>query len=524
MLQNSVTAKQGFGTAGYVAQAQNSYFNIIQAFCEDDSVKIGSFVQRGSADGFVKGADSGAEVLGLAIFGVMKSADNVTSECERGDVVGVLNIGNAYIEVNQKCSSGDYVCVDSRGAVVIDSAVPSGAIFTGFRVVVGHDSTERGVIEITTANTAGSGGGTSSGGSVNLTNYYKKAEVDAKLGEISQAVNSTGQTLNANMTALTQNTNAIKTQLLDADTAMQNDISGINAKIPSEASATNQLASQEYVKEQVATAAARAISADADGNGFDSHAALTAGKWYSLGVETTPKKNDYAVVKKDATHNGNDVRYNFDGAVWVFFQEFTNGAGFTPSTAQSLAMDSGATAEKIAQIETNKGDITALNSALTAQVADLKVLIQAETNARDQADNNVLVKLESETAARTASEGTLSDRITALETGSNFWYFNMPAQTLILSSQTDKAIDGISTNIPVSDIEFEYEESGKSTIIPSDTEAWKIHFVTGSSNAKYALCKQISTGAYIGKFYLNTSHGGSSSTAEINFITYKRTN
>ena len=32
MLQNSVTAKQGFGTAGYVAQAQNSYFNIIQAF------------------------------------------------------------------------------------------------------------------------------------------------------------------------------------------------------------------------------------------------------------------------------------------------------------------------------------------------------------------------------------------------------------------------------------------------------------------------------------------------------------
>lgn len=56
MLQNSVTAKQGFGTAGYVAQAQNSYFNIVQAFCEDNSVKIGSFVQRGSADGFVTGA------------------------------------------------------------------------------------------------------------------------------------------------------------------------------------------------------------------------------------------------------------------------------------------------------------------------------------------------------------------------------------------------------------------------------------------------------------------------------------
>ena len=524
MLQNSVTAKQGFGTAGYVAQAQNSYFNIVQAFCEDNSVKIGSFVQRGSADGFVTGADGSAEVLGLAVFGIMKSADNITSERERGDVVGVLNIGNAYIEVNQKCYSGDYVCVNSSGAVVVDSAVPSGAIFTGFRVVVGHDSTERGVIEITTANTAGSGGGsTSSGGSVNLTNYYKKAEVDTKLGEISQAVNSTGQTLNANMTALTQNTNAIKTQLLNADTAMQNDISDINAKMPSEASATNQLASQEYVKEQVATAAARAISADADGNGFESHAALTAGPHYSLGVETTPKKNDYAVVKKDTTHNGNDVRYNFDGAVWVFFQEFTNGAGFTPSTAQSLAMDSGATAEKIAQIETNKGDITALNSALTAQVADLKVLIQAETNARDQADNNVLVKLESETAARTTSEGALSDRITALETGSNFWYFNMPAQTLVLSSQEDKAITGISTNIPASDIEFEYEEN-KSTIIPSDTEAWKIHYVTGSSNAKYALCKQISTGAYIGKFYLNTSHGGSAGTVEINFITYKRTN
>ena len=108
--------------------------------------------------------------------------------------------------------------------------------------------------------------------------------------------------------------------------------------------------------------------------------------------------------------------------------------------------------------------------------------------------------------------------------GDRFWYFNMPAQTLILSSQSDKTIDGISTNIPASDIEFEYEESGKSTIIPSDTEAWKIHFVTGSNNAKYALCKQISTGAYIGKFYLNTSHGGSAGTAAINFITYRRTN
>ena len=107
--------------------------------------------------------------------------------------------------------------------------------------------------------------------------------------------------------------------------------------------------------------------------------------------------------------------------------------------------------------------------------------------------------------------------------GDRFWYFNMPAQTLVLSSNEDKAISGISTNIPASDIEFEYEESGKSTIIPSDTDAWKIHFVTGSSNAKYALCKQISTGAYIGKFYLNTSHNGSAGTAVINFITYKRT-
>ncbi len=454
MLQSEVFIKQPLGVPGNISQQQNTYFNIFGAVCADDKVQVGYFVQRGKKNNEVlgvKGNSVSAEIIGLAIFNQLRSSyDKNSALVARGEVVTILNIGNAFIETELKCNSGDYVCVSTlTGELQIKNSIPSGTVFTGFRVVRGNDSASRGVIEITTAGVAGVSTSSGGGGTIG-TNYYTKDEVNTLLADaqsahytkteantlllnkvdssslqanytnntgltsllaykadktsleqavkdrladqeqLQKAVNQTSTNLATQMTTLTSSVNEVKTQLMAADTAMQSDIETIEQKIPTDATATNQLASKEYVREQVATASARAISSDADGNGFNSLAALKAGPWYSLGASVTPTTNDYAVVKKDATHNNNDVRYNYDGAIWVFFQEFTSGSGFTPTTAQSNAMDSGITSDLVAQITTNKNAITAEVAARQSADTDLQVLIGNETTARQQGDNNVL--------------------------------------------------------------------------------------------------------------------------------------
>ena len=358
-------------------------------------------------------------------------------------------------------------------------------------------------------------------GGANLTNYYNKSQVDAKISDVAAAVATTGGELQKNMTALTQNVNAVKTSLLNSDKQIQDSILELENKIPTDANETNKLASQEFVKNQVATASARAISADADGNGFDSLAALTAGPHYSLGATTTPTKNDYAVVKKDTTHNGNDVRYNFDGAVWVFFQEFTSGAGFMPTTAQQNAIDSGITAALVTQINTNKTSISQVEAKITQDKTDLLAAIAAEETARDAAINNALVKLTEETTARSAADTDFEARIAALEARPTGWYeFHFAEQYLLLSSKEDKTFE-VTTNIPISDLELEYAESGKSTITMDESGTWTYHYVSGSTNNAAVILRQISNNAIIGRFYLCTSYNGANVSPAINYFSPK---
>lgn len=170
---------------------------------------------------------------------------------------------------------------------------------------------------------------------------------------------------NEDITNLTTAMNKVSDELATTIKDLTNTATKINAIVPTTASATNQLTDKEYVDNAVKTASARAISADADGTGFASLEALKTGKWYSLGEETTPTTNDYAVVKSDALHNGNDVRYNYDGAVWVFFQEFTSGSSVTFTTSQQLAIDSGITAAKVTEIQANA---TAITEEATARI------------------------------------------------------------------------------------------------------------------------------------------------------------
>ena len=424
MLQSQVNIKQPLGVPGNVSQQQNSYFNIFGAICADDKVQVGYFVQKGVNDNEVVGVkgNSVSEIIGLAIFDRLQSGYDLNSAMRgKGDNVTILNVGNVFIETELKCDSGDYVCVNAdNGDLVIDSAVPTNAAFTGFRVLKGNASATKGVIEITTAGVAGvstgSGGG---GGGISPTLFYTKAQINAILAKRDLTKYYTKTEANAlllqkvdsatlgNYEKVTDNdnklakkadldtlqsdyytkaqvdlqhTNLVKdiynkseisnllavkadkttlesdyTKLTDHNT-LKGKVTTIESKIPTDASATNQLTSKDYVDNAIKTNAARAISSDKDGNGFASLTALKAGPWYNMGISTTPTINDYAVVKKDATHSNNDVRYNYDGAGWVFFQEFSGG-GWSPTTTQQNAIDSGITGAKVAQIETNKDDI-----------------------------------------------------------------------------------------------------------------------------------------------------------------------
>lgn len=128
---------------------------------------------------------------------------------------------------------------------------------------------------------------------------------------------------------------------LFAESSKTNDsVAATNAKIPSAASAENQLADKNFVNSSIATNTANFVGT------FESLNALNA---YS-GAKTN---NDYAFVKTtDTVGNTLYNRYKWNGAQWLF--EFTvNNTSFTQ--AQMNAINSGATASKINQIKNMGG-------------------------------------------------------------------------------------------------------------------------------------------------------------------------
>ena len=104
-------------------------------------------------------------------------------------------------------------------------------------------------------------------------------------------------------------------------------------------------ANKAYVDSAVSSVSADYITATAEGDAFETKAALLAGPYYNQGVETTLSRNDYALVKSDETHENAAVRYVYDGTQWDFQYEVND----TPFTDEQLAaINSGVTAEKLA--------------------------------------------------------------------------------------------------------------------------------------------------------------------------------
>ena len=198
---------------------------------------------------------------------------------------------------------------------------------------------------------------------------------------------------------LTQTVTDNRNESLNKDKEHDSLIDKFEKMISAAASETNKLVDKAYVDDAIKNSSANGITADADGNGFASLDALKAGPWYSLGVvTTTPTKNDYAIVKSDVNHNGNDVRYNYDGKNWIFFQEFKSGSGdLDLTTAQQLAINSGVTTEKVTQITTNQ------------------TAIKLEAETRETNDNTLTQRIAKEETARLNGDTELLTKIGAIE-------------------------------------------------------------------------------------------------------------
>ena len=320
--------------------------------------------------------------------------------------------------------------------------------------------------------------------------YYTKTQVDLQHTNLVKDIYNKSEI--SNLLAVKADKTTLEsdyTKLTDHNT-LKGKVTTIESKIPTDASATNQLTSKDYVDNAIKTNAARAISSDKDGNGFATLSALKAGPWYNMGISTTPTVNDYAVVKKDATHSNNDVRYNYDGAGWVFFQEFSSGSGSVSfTTAQQNALDSGITGAKVAQIETNKDDIEkrvkkagdTMTGQLSIELSGTGDLLKLQAG-----DKGVLFSLDStlgvmgivpESRPSTGFEvsyNTLKPRTTAVEysLGDNSSYFtdgffkninNIPVENFL--NTTDISRESLTTlknqvNINKNDITQRVQKTG----------------------------------------------------------------
>lgn len=130
-----------------------------------------------------------------------------------------------------------------------------------------------------------------------------------------------------------------------AITNAQSDILSIESKIPETATSTNKLADQNFVNSSIATETATFKGT------YNSVAELD---------NVSADNNDYAfVISTDEAGNTVYNRYKYANGSWVFEYSLNNSS----FTAQQWAtINSGATTANIGQISTNTGDISSLQS------------------------------------------------------------------------------------------------------------------------------------------------------------------
>lgn len=211
-----------------------------------------------------------------------------------------------------------------------------------------------------------------------------------------------------------------------ADAALDGRVTAVEAKIPAQASAENQLADKAFVNSSISTATATFRGT------FESLEALKAAE---------ADKNDYAFwVHKDEAGNTCYDKYTYDGAEWRFEYRLNN-SSFT--AAQWAALNSGVTADVIAALQAAD---KATAAALAQETADRKEGDKANADAvaaeetRAQAAEKVNADaIAKETEDRKAADAALQAAIDALPPAAIMLTYDLDAQELFGGTMAEVA-------------------------------------------------------------------------------------
>lgn len=154
---------QALGNSGQIAKGYHSYCNIVDYVANDD-ISVGEFAQSVANNDNEAKSTAGKQVtgniLGVVVKDRLKAVESAepSSVINAGEPLQIINIGSVFIETKEIASVGDYVIMDkTSGRVYFSPTRPKGAstIDTGWRVFIGNDYAERGIVGITTSNAKG---------------------------------------------------------------------------------------------------------------------------------------------------------------------------------------------------------------------------------------------------------------------------------------------------------------------------------------------------------------------------------
>ena len=154
---------QALGNAGQIAKGYHSFCNIVD-YVAGDNISVGEFAQSSTTnDNEVLSTANKTitgSIVGVVVRDSLKNAEvnEASLELQAGSYLQVINAGSVFIETKEIASVGDYVIMDkASGRVYFSATRPSSnsTIDTGWRVFIGNDYAERGIVGITTSNAKG---------------------------------------------------------------------------------------------------------------------------------------------------------------------------------------------------------------------------------------------------------------------------------------------------------------------------------------------------------------------------------
>ena len=154
---------QALGNAGQIAKGYHSYCNVVD-YVAGNNISVGEFAQSSTTnDNEVLSTANKTitgSIVGVVVRDSLKNAEinEASLELQAGSYLQVINAGSVFIETKEIASVGDYVIMDkASGRVYFSATRPSSnsTINTGWRVFVGNDYAERGIVGITTSNAKG---------------------------------------------------------------------------------------------------------------------------------------------------------------------------------------------------------------------------------------------------------------------------------------------------------------------------------------------------------------------------------